>query len=72
MICDLLRKMINPMSAKEMRHFCGLKDATYFKTTVIDTLIKSGLVAMTQPDSPKSPTRKYYLTALGKALLEKE
>ncbi len=71
-ICDLLRKMINPMSAKEMRHFCGLKDATYFKTTVIDTLIKSGLVAMTQPDSPKSPTQKYYLTELGKALLEKE
>ena len=71
-ICDLLRKMINPMSAKEMRHFCGLKDATYFKTTVIDTLIKSGLVAMTQPDSPKSPTQKYYLTESGKALLEKE
>lgn len=72
MICDLLRKMINPMSAKEMRHFCGLKDATYFKTTIIDTLIEDGLVAMTQPDSPKSPTQKYYLTELGKALLEKE
>ena len=60
------------MSAKEMRHFCGLKDAKYFKTTVIDTLIKSGVLAMTQPDSPKSPTQKYYLTELGKALLEKE
>ena len=39
MICDLLEKMISPMSAKEMRQFCGLKDATYFKTTIIDTLI---------------------------------
>jgi len=60
------------MSAKEMRHFCGLKDATYFKTNIIDTLIEGGLVTMTQPDSPKSPTQKYYLTELGKALLEKE
>ncbi len=69
MICDLLEKMISPMSAKEMRQFCGLKDATYFKTTIIDTLIEGGLVAMTQPDSPKSPTQKYYLTEMGKALL---
>lgn len=59
------------MSAKEMRHFCGLKDATYFKMTIIDTIIEDGLVAMTQPDSPKSPTQKYYRTELGKALLEK-
>ena len=69
MICDLLEKMTSPMSAKEMRQFCGLKDATYFKTTIIDTLIEGGLVAMTQPDSPKSPTQKYYLTEMGKALL---
>ena len=27
-------------------------------------------VAMTQPNSPKSPTQKYYLTELGKALVE--
>ena len=30
-----------------------------------------GVLAMTQPDSPKSLTQKYYLTELGKALLEK-
>lgn len=72
MISDLLEKMITPMSAKEMRQFCGLKDATYFKATIIDVLIESGLVAMTQPDSPKSPTQKYYLTELGKALMEKD
>ena len=71
-ICDLLENMIAPMSAKEMRRFCGLKDATYFKMKVIDPLIEEGLVAMTQPDSPKSPTQKYYLTELGKALLDNE
>ena len=64
--------MIKPLSAKEMRQFCGLKDATYFKTNIIDALMEGGLVAMTQPDSPKSPTQKYYLTELGKALLENE
>ena len=26
MICDLLEKMISPMSAKEMRQFCGLNN----------------------------------------------
>lgn len=28
MVYDLLEMMIKPMSAKEMRQFCGLKDAT--------------------------------------------
>lgn len=71
-IGELLRKMVSPMSAKNMRLFCGQKDSTYFKTNVIDSLITEGLVAMTHPDSPKSPTQKYYLTDLGKALLKNE
>ena len=50
------------MSAKEMRQFCGQKDATHFKSNVIDPLIAAGLVTMTQPDSPKSPTQRYVLT----------
>lgn len=62
--------MVEPMSAKEMRQLCGLKDATYFKTNVIAPLIAEGLVEMTQPDSPKSPTQKYMLTSAGKKLLE--
>ena len=69
---ELLKKMINPMSAKEMRNFCGLKDSSYFKTIFIDPLIAEGLVAMTHPNSPKSPTQKYYLTDHGKDLLNNE
>ena len=68
----LLAKMVAPMSAKEMREYCGQKDATYFKTNVIDVLITEGLVAMTQPNSPKSPNQKYYLTEEGKSLFESE
>ena len=51
-IGELLRKMVSPMSAKNMRLFCGQKDSTYFKANVIDSLITEGLVAMTHPDSP--------------------
>lgn len=70
MIGEMLQKMIEPMSAKEMREFCGKKDATYYKANVITPLIEAGLVKMTQPDSPKSPTQRYVLTEEGKKLLE--
>ena len=71
-ISELLRKLVDPMSAKEMRQFCGQKDSSYFKANVIDPLIAEGLVAMTHPDSPKSPTQKYYLTNYGRDLLKNE
>lgn len=71
-IGDLLKMMVDPMSAKEMRDFCGQRDATYFKVNVIDPLIAEGLVAMTHPNSPKSPSQKYFLTELGKELLSNE
>lgn len=68
MIGELLQKMAEPMSAKDMRQFCRQKDATYFKAKVIDPLIAEGLVAMTHPESPNNPNQKYYLTDLGKTL----
>ena len=67
---ELLRKMVDPMSAKEMREFCGQKDHTYFKSNVINPLIELGVVEMTQPDSPNSPTQRYRLTEAGKGLLK--
>ena len=70
MIGELLQKMTEPISAKEMREFCGMKDATYYKTNVITPLIEAGLVEMTQPSSPNSPTQRYVLTEEGRKLLE--
>jgi DNA-binding PadR family transcriptional regulator len=32
--------------------------------------LDSGVIEMTQPDSPKSPTQKYRLTAKGHAILK--
>ena len=69
-IVTLLRKLVEPMSAREMREFCGLKDASYYKTNVIDPLIKAGLIEMTHPYSPKSPTQRYRLTDNGRKLLD--
>ena len=71
MIFELLRKMVDPMSAKEMREFCGQKDHTYFKKNVINPLIAEGMVAMTHPETPNSPAQKYYLTETGKEMMNK-
>jgi ATP-dependent DNA helicase RecG len=42
-----------------------------FKRNYIDPLLELRILVMTQPDSPKSPTQKYYLTEIGKTFLEK-
>lgn len=68
---ELLKKMAEPMSAKEMREFCGQKDHTYFKKNVINPLIAEGLVTMTHPETPNSPAQKYYLTEDGKRIINK-
>ena len=71
-VCELLEKMVNPLSAKEMRAFCNLKDSSYFKANVIDPMIEAGFIAMTHLDSPKSPKQKYYLSEYGRSLLENQ
>jgi len=71
-VVNMLEKMRGPMSAKDMRTFCGQKDSSYFKSNIIDPLIEAGIVCMTQPDSPNSPTQKYMLAELGLILLENE
>ena len=43
---------------------------TKFKKSVIEPLMLEGLLEMTEPESPNSPTQKYRTTILGKQLLE--
>lgn len=64
----LMESLQKPLSAKELRSLLGFKDSTYFKRNVIDVLSRDGLITMTQPDKPTSPTQKYYLTEKGKNL----
>jgi len=43
-----------------------LKDRVTFVGSYLGPSLKIGLVEMTQPDSPRSPTQRYRLTARGK------
>jgi NRPS condensation-like uncharacterized protein len=61
----------HPSSAAEIRQVMNMTNATKFKRNYIDPLLELRILAMTQPDSPKSPTQKYYLTELGKQLIKK-
>ena len=67
----LLLSAIQATSAAEIRQVMNMTNATKFKRNYIDPLLELRILAMTQPDSPKSPTQKYYLTELGKQLIEK-
>ena len=62
----------SPRSAQEIMDEIGVTNQYNNRQRHIVSLVDMGVLAMTQPDSPKSPTQKYYLTELGKALLEKE
>ena len=66
---SLLIAMNQPTSVVELMQAAKQTNRTRFKKKYLDPLMKMGILAMTQPDSPRSPTQKYYLTELGKALL---
>ena len=42
-----------------------LRDRVTFGNSYLGPALKIGLVEMTQPDSPRSPTQRYRLTAWG-------
>lgn len=44
----------------------GLKDRSTFSTLYLSPALKFGLVEMTQPGSPRSPTQRYRLTEKGR------
>ena len=66
----LLVSMKQAESAAEIRQTMGMVNASKFKKHYLDPLLELGVISMTQPNSPKSPSQKYYLTELGKSLLE--
>ncbi len=66
----LIIAMKEPMSAAELRDVVGLQNHTRFKRAFLDPLIELGVVEMTQPESPNSPTQRYRLTEAGKGLLK--
>ena len=69
-VLRLLSGMCEAASAAEIRQLMGMTNASKFKKHYLDVLIDIGVVEMTQPDSPKSPTQKYRLTEAGRKVLE--
>lgn len=56
--------------SKEAMLALGLNHRPTFLYDYLHPSLSGGLVEMTQPDSPKSPTQKYRLTEKGKNVLE--
>jgi len=56
------------MSRAAIMKAIGIKDRVTFADYYLAPALKLGLVEMTQPNSPRSPTQKYRLTAKGRSL----
>ncbi len=66
----LLQVIDGEMTRVEIMLCLDLNHRPTFYYDYLNPALHSGLIAMTQPDSPKSPTQKYYLTEKGKQLLK--
>ena len=62
----LLRVMKDEMTVLEMMVALKLGGRRNFLERYLTPAIDAGLVEMTQPDSPRSPTQRYRLTAKGR------
>lgn len=67
----LLEIMDGEMSRGRIMTALKLKNRSNFLEYYLAPALKIGLLEMTQPDSPRSPTQKYRLTARGLELKEK-
>jgi len=50
---------VGPRSLEEIAAQVGSKDKYYMKRTLLDSMLGKELF-MTEPDSPNSPTQKYF------------
>jgi ATP-dependent DNA helicase RecG len=65
-----LKVFSGEMKRKELLQKLGLKHEDHFRDAYLIPALNSGLVEMTQPESPRSPTQKYRLTELGRQFLQ--
>ena len=57
------------MATSELMRLVGIRQRKNFHAHYISEALQTGLVEMTQPNSPRSPTQRYRLTAKGRELL---
>jgi predicted HTH transcriptional regulator len=61
----MLSNCKKPHSIAELMKIAGRSNRTKFRKSMINPLLSAGLLEMTEPDSPKSPTQKYCTTQKG-------
>jgi len=57
------------MKRIEIQNALKLKNDEHFRLAYLTPALAQGVIEMTQPESPKSPTQRYRLTAKGRTLL---
>lgn len=65
---SLIRCLDRAMGRPAIQAALGLKDRESFRLRYLQPALEAGLVAMTQPDKPRSVTQQYRLTEAGLAL----
>jgi hypothetical protein len=65
----VLTKCTEASSIAELMALVGRSNRTKFREVILNPLLEAGLVEMTQPNSPRSPTQRYRLTGKGRAWL---
>jgi len=61
-----------PLGTKDLLGTLNLSHRPTFIQNYLQPSLEAGLVEMTQPDSPRSPTQKYRLTDKGRQWLARE
>jgi ATP-dependent DNA helicase RecG len=65
-VAAVLRVCRKEMNRAELMNALALKGRDNFLKKYLGPALDSGLIEMTQPESPSSPTQKYRLTAEGR------
>jgi len=58
-----------PLGARDAMQSLGLRHRPTFLYDYLQPALSEGVIEMTQPGSPRSPTQKYRLTSQGKVIL---
>ncbi len=66
----VLRALIGEMSCQELQAGLSLKNDEHFRKAYLLPALRSGLVEMPLPDTPRSSKQRYRLTTVGRRWLE--
>ncbi len=65
----MLKVLQGAMTRGEIQAALGLHDEKHFRESYQQVAVRLGLIEMTIPDKPRSPSQKYRLTDKGRSVL---